>query len=64
MKNCADSAAQAISIAAIRMLGAVQSTDHGPSSSIGSAARSQVARFRTETMVARYEDLYCRLVAR
>src|SRR2546423_205603 len=40
MKNCADSAAQAMSMAATRMDGAVQRTDHGPAAAIGSAARS------------------------
>src|SRR5438105_2046203 len=49
MKNCADSAAQAISIAAMRMHGAVHSTDQGPSSEIGSAASISRAKTGTPT---------------
>src|SRR5882724_88574 len=43
MKNCADSAAQAITMAAARIAGAVQRTDHGPTSAMGSAPSSSSA---------------------
>src|SRR5260370_2545976 len=49
MKNCADSAAQAISKAANRMEGAVHNIDHGPTSRIGSAASNSSAQTATPT---------------
>src|SRR5258708_38735656 len=72
MKNCADSAAQAMSRAANRIQGAVHSRDQGPTSPMGNAASNSSAQTatpvcglsETDCMASRDNGMFLELRAR